>query len=101
MKAAKTRKTRTVPADESPEITAKEFARMKPAREVLPGSFFTDIQKLRRGRGPGKKPKKAVVTLRLDPDVVAAFKAEGQGWQGRINETLRKAKKLPASKERA
>lgn len=37
------------------------------------------------------------MTLLLDPDVVAAYKSEGEGWQSRINAALRKAKKLPAA----
>lgn len=34
---------------------------------------------------------KQVVSLRLDPDVIAKFRATGAGWQARINEILRKA----------
>ncbi|MEH3147429.1 MAG: BrnA antitoxin family protein [Methylobacterium frigidaeris] len=29
-----------------------------------------------------------LLSLRLDPDVVEAFKATGPGWQTRINEVL-------------
>jgi uncharacterized protein (DUF4415 family) len=43
----------------------------------------------RRGRPAGSTKEK--VTLRLDHDVVAAYKATGKGWQTRINEALRKA----------
>jgi uncharacterized protein (DUF4415 family) len=38
-----------------------------------------------------EKPKMQV-TLRLDQDVIAKFRAGGPGWQSRINEALRKAK---------
>jgi uncharacterized protein (DUF4415 family) len=34
---------------------------------------------------------KVVVTIRLDPDVIAKFKATGPGWHARINEALKKA----------
>lgn len=46
---------------------------------------------LRRGRGrpPHDAPKK-LVSLRLDPDVIDAFRAGGPGWQSRINAALRK-----------
>ena len=44
----------------------------------------------RRGR-PFKEDRKLLTSLRLDPDVLAHFKAGGQGWQGRINAFLRKA----------
>jgi uncharacterized protein (DUF4415 family) len=32
--------------------------------------------------------------MRLDPDVLEAYKATGPGWQSRINRDLRKAKNL-------
>ena len=34
---------------------------------------------------------KRQVTLRLDPDVIERFRADGPGWQGRMNAALRKA----------
>ena len=45
-----------------------------------------------RVRGPQVAPTKRQVTLRLDPDVLAKFRATGRGWQTRINEALRAAK---------
>lgn len=45
---------------------------------------------LRRGR-PKSAVTKVRTTLRLDPDVLAAFRAGGAGWQTRINDALRKA----------
>ena len=43
-------------------------------------------------RGRPKAPvTKISTTLRLDPDVVERFKADGPGWQGRMNAALRKA----------
>ena len=44
----------------------------------------------RRGR-PFKEDRKLLTSLRLDPDVLAHFKAGGQGWQVRINAFLRNA----------
>jgi len=38
-------------------------------------------------RKPGT-PKRISTTIRLQPEVLEAFKAEGQGWQTRINEAL-------------
>jgi uncharacterized protein (DUF4415 family) len=76
-----------------------DFARAK-GPESLPAevlALFPDTvarlekERLARVRGPGKKPKKEMQTLRLDPDVVAYFKASGRGWQSRINMALRKA----------
>lgn len=49
------------------------------------------FRKARRGRPPMLPSRKKVkVTIGLDPDVVAAAKAEGAGWQTRINATLRR-----------
>ena len=48
---------------------------------------------VRRGRPPQERVKRHV-SLRLDPDVVDSFKADGPGWQGRINDALRKAAQL-------
>ena len=45
---------------------------------------------LKRGRGPQKAPTKVLTTVRLDPDVLAFFKAQGIGYQTRINDELRK-----------
>jgi len=43
---------------------------------------------LRRGRPPAENPK-VHTGLRLDADVLDAFKAGGRGWQTRINEALK------------
>ena len=45
---------------------------------------------LQRGRPRSEAPKVST-TLRLDPDVIEAFKADGPGWQTRMNAALRKA----------
>lgn len=47
--------------------------------------------KARRGGRPKAAAPKELTTLRLDPDVLAHFRATGPGWQTRINEALRKA----------
>jgi uncharacterized protein (DUF4415 family) len=44
--------------------------------------------KLRGGRPKLENPK-VPVTIRLDSDVVERFKADGSGWQTRINDVLR------------
>ncbi len=80
-------------AGEVRELTARDFARMRPAREVLPKLFGAKVaaEMLRpRGRPPKADPK-TQVTLRLDADVVQHFKADGAGWQTRINAALKRA----------
>lgn len=54
---------------------------------------MTDEAPKRRGRPP-TDARKVPVTIRLDADVVAGFKAGGTGWQSRMNAALRKALKL-------
>jgi uncharacterized protein (DUF4415 family) len=39
---------------------------------------------------PRKAAPKQAVKLRLDPDVLAALRATGAGWQTRVNAMLRK-----------
>jgi uncharacterized protein (DUF4415 family) len=53
---------------------------------------FPDLAaRLRPVRGKQKAPTKELVSLRLDRDVLAAFRSTGPGWQARINAALRKA----------
>lgn len=42
-----------------------------------------------RRRGPSTKPLKESTTIRFDPDVLAALRATGKGWQTRVNEVMR------------
>lgn len=44
-----------------------------------------------KGRPPLRERAKRQVTLRLDPDVIEKFRESGPGWQGRMNDALRKA----------
>ena len=47
---------------------------------------------IKRGRGrPASAVKRPTLNMRVDPDVLEAFKATGQGWQTRINAALREA----------
>jgi uncharacterized protein (DUF4415 family) len=83
--------------EENPEWTEEDFARARPAREVLPPALYDALTNKRRGqRGPQKAPTKVAVTLRLDRDVLERFKAKGPGWQSRMNEALGRAAKRQA-----
>jgi uncharacterized protein (DUF4415 family) len=42
-----------------------------------------------RGRCKQEAPVKVPLSLRLSPEVVAAFKATGKGWQTRIDAALK------------
>jgi uncharacterized protein (DUF4415 family) len=63
------------------------------AKAGLAGRVHTPEQVVarRRGRPVGSVAavSKDAVKLRLDPDVLAALRATGDGWQTRINEMLR------------
>ena len=72
---------------DNPEWTREDFAHAKPFAEVFPEL----AQALKRGRGKQKSETKQLVSLRMDRDIVERFKADGKGWQSRINDTLRKA----------
>jgi uncharacterized protein (DUF4415 family) len=62
----------------------------------LLGIFFADpmCQSVRRGLKP--IPPKAVISLRVDADVLDWFKAQGPGYQTRINALLRAYKEEAA-----
>lgn len=72
---------------DNPPMTDAELAAMRPADAGL----LAMVRRARGQRGPGRKPTKVQVALRLDPDVVEAWRATGDGWQTRMGETLRKA----------
>jgi hypothetical protein len=66
----------------------------------LPNDFFRHGELrhgdrlVRRGRPPLSGTPKTAITLRLDEDVVEAYRETGEGWQTRINADLRRARKL-------
>ena len=70
----------------------EEIRNARPALDVIEEVFgagaAADISQ-RRSRPP-KPQRKVNQTLRLDPDVLEAFRQQGSGWQARINEILRK-----------
>jgi uncharacterized protein (DUF4415 family) len=89
------RKNTPTPDDDNPEWTARDFARAKPMREVMPDVLAA----LKRGRGrPKLDAPKERVSLRIDQDVLAAYRAKGDGWQRAINDTLAKAAGLKPKK---
>ena len=74
--------------DDNPEWTEADFARARPADEVLPPAIAAALVKRGRGRPAGSD--KEQVTLRLDREVLDRFRAGGPGWQTRMNEALRR-----------
>jgi uncharacterized protein (DUF4415 family) len=81
---------RMIAADpDAPEATDEEMAQAKPFDEAFPAL----MESIKRGRGrpPIDSPRQQI-SIRLDADVIAKFKATGRGWQARINDALRDAK---------
>jgi uncharacterized protein (DUF4415 family) len=83
------RKNPSRPDAENPEWTEEDFRRARPALEVLPKGVVEAIRRYRGQRGPQKSPTKELISLRVDRDVAAAYRASGPGWQTRANEALR------------
>ena len=81
--------TEWVDPDDAPEWTDEQFAR---------ADLHENGVLVRRGRPPVENPKEKV-TLRLDPEVAAALRASGKGWQTRVNEVLRDWVRNPSPKQ--
>lgn len=82
-----------VDLDDNPEWAAEDFARARPAAEILPPEVLAAFGKGKRGRPVGwtKPNAKKAITLRLDPDVIEGWRQSGPGWQSRMNAALREA----------
>lgn len=74
--------------EENPEWTREDFAKSRRASE-LPREILSQF-KNKGGRPRLENPKEAV-KLRIDSDVLAAFRKTGPGWQTRMNAALRNA----------
>jgi uncharacterized protein (DUF4415 family) len=68
--------------DDNPGWTVADTARATPITG-LPSTLRNKL------RGAQKAPLKQSTTIRFDPDVLAALKASGKGWQTRVNEAMR------------
>jgi len=70
--------------------TAEKLAQMQCSVVVRSGGpqAVREALTARRLRGAGKKPAKQQVTLRLEQDTLARWRASGAGWQTRIAHVL-------------
>ncbi len=73
---------------DSPALTDSELAQAKPFAEILP-QFGAAL----KGRGKQKQPTKELISLRLNRATLAAFRAQGTGWQKKIDDVLTEAAK--------
>lgn len=77
--------------NDNPEWNEQDMSRARPASKVLPELFGTQAAKTMlkpRGRPPADIVKDRI-TIRLSPDVTAAFRASGDGWQTRMDAALK------------
>lgn len=78
--------------EEIPELTdeAVERGRHFIAGTELPSKLGKEVFRKALQRGRPKAPvTKISTTIRLDTEVLEAFKATGRGWQTRLNKALR------------
>jgi len=94
------------------ELDEEWFAQARPAKDVLPPALYaalTDksqptvfqhvsdaehaarVENMRRRGRPKSAAPKEKINVRLSPDVLAALRATGRGWQTRIDAVLREA----------
>jgi uncharacterized protein (DUF4415 family) len=76
------------------ELTKEDFARARPAAEMLPEILGEDLAQKLLKRRPGqrgvqKTPTKEPVTVRYSRLVLDYFRATGPGWQTRMDEALK------------
>ena len=75
---------------DSRELDDKWFSEAKPASEVFSPETYAALVALKRPRGRPKADETKVFTaIRLDADLLDAFKSTGKGWQTRMNAALR------------
>jgi len=66
--------------------TAEEFRHGVAARSNSRADLLAAMEESkRRYRGAQKRPTKVSVTLRLERDAVATYRATGRGWQSRLS----------------
>jgi len=68
-------------SNEAPEITDTWIAE---------ADLYRGKKLVRRGRPRLKNPR-ALLSLRLPPDVIASWKASGPGWQSRMAQVLERS----------
>ena len=74
---------------DNPELADEQLAEGRPFREVFPELAKSIEETVARTRGKQKSPTKELISLRVDRDTLAAYRATGPGWQKRMNDALR------------
>ena len=71
---------------DNPPLTDAELASARPNGDGLPPTLAEAMRS--RGGRPKSEAKAVPVSLRVPPDVLEAYKADGPGWQTRMNDAL-------------
>ncbi len=74
--------------DDAPELTEAELAEFRPAHEVHTPEEFAALNAVRKRGRPFAANPKVPVTIRLDAETAAKFRATGHGWQSRVSALL-------------
>ncbi|WP_027994717.1 BrnA antitoxin family protein [Simplicispira psychrophila] len=83
-----------VDPDDAPDLSQADLSQAVwhvAGREVSPEVGQQAMRRAARGRPVGsvKADTKQAVTVRYSPDVLAAFRAMGSGWQAKMDDALR------------
>ena len=88
-----THMVRSEPTEEISEVARANIAELlaNPDRKIDTSDIpeWTEQQWKNAVRGKFYRPRKEAVSLRLDADVLAWLKKDGQGYQTRVNQMLR------------
>ena len=78
---------------ENREWSDADFSHARPAYEILPVLFGKEIAaellKPKKSGRPRTETPKIFTGIRLDADVLEAFRTTGKGWQTRMNDALK------------
>jgi len=84
------RARRSDPTDEP--VTAEEMQRARPVREAAPDlAAALEAHQRRTARGAQKSPTRVAISLRIDREALARYRATGRGWQTRMSADLSRA----------
>jgi uncharacterized protein (DUF4415 family) len=71
------------------ELDSSWHKTAKPASEALPAGMYANLVAQRSRGRPKSDQTKVFTAIRLDADLLNAFKSTGKGWQTRVNAALR------------
>ncbi len=81
-----------ISSDPDTRLLSREwFKSARPASDFFETNTYHSLLEIKKRRGrPSSESGKQFIGLRVDTDVLHAFKATGKGWQTRMNAALRR-----------